>query len=248
MAAFAKTRYGKLHYREAGQGAPLVLLHATPRSSRAYSKLQPLLAPGHHVIAPDTLGFGLSDPLPKGASIEQLATSVADLLTSLGIEQAAVFGLHTGNKIAAALAAAEPTRISKLMLCGMSHSIILDPQRRETAIKTILRENPIAPNDVGDESERQDRAQGQASVEAIYAANYQFDLAATLPRIPIPTMVVELATPAEAHLGLQAASWRHHLADCSIATLHRSDRDVLERFPDELADIILRFLAQNRAT
>ena len=59
---YVDTRHGQVHYRESGKGAPLVLLHATPRSARVYTKLQALLAKRFHVIAPDTLGFGNSDP------------------------------------------------------------------------------------------------------------------------------------------------------------------------------------------
>ncbi len=50
-------------YREAGNaGQPhVVLLHGYPTSSHMYRHLIPLLADHYHVIAPDFLGFGLSD-------------------------------------------------------------------------------------------------------------------------------------------------------------------------------------------
>lgn len=225
-----------------------MLLHATPRSSRSYAKLIPLLAKSKFVIAPDTLGFGLSDPLPSDVTIEQLAQSVVDVLDALEIRQAAIFGLHTGNKIAAALAAGWPDRVCELLLCGMTHSIILDRPQREAAIKAILKANPIDPNKVPDPAERLDRLQGQASVDNIYAANYRFDLEAVLNQLVVPTLVVELATPAEAHLGHQAPEWAKRIPHCATAVIERSDRDVLERVPDELAALILSFLADRRMT
>ena len=240
--AFATTRHGKLHYQSAGDGKPLLLLHATPRSSEAYGNLIPLLAASHRVIAPDTLGFGASDPLPAEASIETLAASVVDLLDALAIDTAAVFGLHTGNKIAAAMAAGWPQRISALMLCGMSHSIILDEQRREAAIKAILAAHPIDPDDVTDAAERRDRIRARDSVTTLYAANYAFDLAVAVSELSLPMLLVELATPQEAHLGPQAPGWVKHVPHCKTAVIERSDRDLLERFPQELAAVILRFL------
>jgi hypothetical protein len=53
----------RLFYRQAGPaGAPVVvLLHGFPASSFMFRHLIPLLADRYHVIAPDHLGFGLSD-------------------------------------------------------------------------------------------------------------------------------------------------------------------------------------------
>jgi pimeloyl-ACP methyl ester carboxylesterase len=203
----------------------------------------PLLGNSRTVIAPDTLGFGLSDPLPADTSIEKLATGVADLMDALEVDRAAVFGLHTGNKIAAALAAGWPERVTALMLCGMSHSIIVDRQRREAAIKAILKANLIDPQNLN-EPERLDRIRAKDSIERMYAANYNFDLAAAVAQLDMPTRILELATAQEAHLGLQAPTWEALTANCSAAILQRSDRDVLERFPGELAKAILEFLAE----
>src|SRR5258708_11563616 len=56
----------RLFYREAGDAeAPvLVLLHGFPTSSHMFRHLLPALADEYRVIAPDHLGFGLSDAPP----------------------------------------------------------------------------------------------------------------------------------------------------------------------------------------
>src|ERR1700749_2574025 len=56
----------RLFYREAGDvDAPaVVLLHGFPTSSRMFRNLVPALAESYHVIAPDHLGFVLSDAQP----------------------------------------------------------------------------------------------------------------------------------------------------------------------------------------
>lgn len=54
-----------VHYRRAGSGPPIVLVHASPQSSLSLTPLIKFLAPRFTVFAFDTPGFGFSDPLPK---------------------------------------------------------------------------------------------------------------------------------------------------------------------------------------
>jgi pimeloyl-ACP methyl ester carboxylesterase len=63
---YATVRGRQLFYREAGPGdAPaVVLLHGFPASSFMFRELIPRLADRYHVIAPDHLGFDLSDAPP----------------------------------------------------------------------------------------------------------------------------------------------------------------------------------------
>ncbi len=241
---YADTRHGRVHYREAGVAAPLVLLHASPKSSRAYKALIPYLVDHHRIIAPDTLGFGESDPLPANVTMPMLADSMADLIEELDIVPAAVFGLHTGNKIGAALAAGHPGKVSHFILCGMTHSIILDQQEREAAIKTLV-QKPFARTDIS-EDEKQDRKQGASSIDAIYEANYGFDLAGTLTALNIPTLVLELATAEEAHLGRQAENVAARMPKGLALTFNGSDRDALDKKPALLAEMILSFTAEER--
>ena len=51
---------GKIYYAIKGQGPPVVLLHATPRSSNSFRELSSYLSKKYQVISIDTLGFGKS--------------------------------------------------------------------------------------------------------------------------------------------------------------------------------------------
>lgn len=51
----------KMHYVEAGQGEPILLLHGIPTSSYVWRNVIPYLAPLGRCIAPDLIGFGRSD-------------------------------------------------------------------------------------------------------------------------------------------------------------------------------------------
>ncbi len=136
--AYASIRGGQVHYVEAGQGPVLLLMHSAPRSSRAYRFLLPLLAPHFRCIAPDLPGFGQSDPLGGPVTMEALGAAMVEFLGSMGIARAHVFGYHTGNKVAAAMAANHPDAVERVILCGQIHSIIPDKDARNAAIHHIV--------------------------------------------------------------------------------------------------------------
>jgi pimeloyl-ACP methyl ester carboxylesterase len=115
---YADTPAGQIHYRTAGSGEPVLLLHQTPTSSNDYQRVIPFLTKKYKVVAMDTLGYGNSD-LPKGEpTIALYAQTVGHFMDSLGIKKAHVVGHHTGAMIAVELAATQPERIDKLVLSG----------------------------------------------------------------------------------------------------------------------------------
>ena len=128
--AYARTARGQVHYAEAGEGAPILLVGETPRGWQSFERLIPLLARDRRVIAIDLPGLGDSHPLPEPMSVPALAACVADFLAALGVERADVFGMHTGNKVAAALAADWPDRVDRLVLAGQTHSLTPEKDQR----------------------------------------------------------------------------------------------------------------------
>lgn len=135
---YVGTALGQVHYVREGRGEPLLLLAASGRSSRMFEGLLGRLSPHLDVCALDTPGFGLSDPLPEGTTIEQLAACVGEVLDGLGIDRTHLYGLHTGNKIATAFAGRWPGRVRRLVLAGQSHSLIPDRELRNRTILDIV--------------------------------------------------------------------------------------------------------------
>ena len=147
--AYADTPEGQIHYLSAGEGEPLLLLHQTG-SSRQFCRMMPLLAQRYRTFAPDNLGSGNSDPLPPWVRIPDLARSMVQFMDALGIEKAHVFGFHTGNKIATEMAAAWPSRVDRLVLCGKTHSIMAQHEALNSALTAVvapsIREFEAAPD------------------------------------------------------------------------------------------------------
>lgn len=135
---YARTGRGEMHFAQAGQGDAVLLLHATPRSHRYFRHALPLFARRYRTLAVDTPGFGNSHALPANASMQTLAECFVDFMDALSIERAHIVGLHTGNKIAAALAAGWPSRVGRVVLCGQTHSLVLDKTGRDDAIRDLV--------------------------------------------------------------------------------------------------------------
>src|SRR5262245_36306540 len=138
---YADTHYGQIHYQEAGEGPVLVLLPAATQAHYIFDSLMLKLAPSYRVIALDTLGSSFSAPFPANATFETLATSVLDCLDALSIERAHLYGIHTGNKIAAAFAARFPERTGDVIICGQSHSIVPGRAAREAQMRRVTEHN-----------------------------------------------------------------------------------------------------------
>jgi pimeloyl-ACP methyl ester carboxylesterase len=115
-------RQRQVHYRRAGAGPPVVLVHASPGSSASLQELIERVAlRGRSVIAPDTAGFGQSDPLPNDdhPSAADYAQVLGWALDAIGLERFDLYGTHTGAKIALELALSSPTSVRSLLLDGI---------------------------------------------------------------------------------------------------------------------------------
>ncbi|WP_448582219.1 alpha/beta fold hydrolase [Thermaurantiacus sp.] len=108
----------RVHYRRAGSGPPLLLVHQSPRSSAEFVPLIGRWAAHFTVIAPDTPGFGLSAPLPLARpECEDYADAMVALLDALGLPQVAAYGFHSGAIILVTAAKRHPHRFAALA-CG----------------------------------------------------------------------------------------------------------------------------------
>jgi pimeloyl-ACP methyl ester carboxylesterase len=110
-----------VHYRVAGRGPPVVLLHDSPRSSALHVPLLEALSADFTVIALDTPGYGHSEPLQGGPfEIADFSRALAATLDALGIRRAGFYGFHTSSKILLDFAVRHPERVSVAIMDGLS--------------------------------------------------------------------------------------------------------------------------------
>jgi pimeloyl-ACP methyl ester carboxylesterase len=121
------------------------MVHQSPRSSAEYEPLMRRWAQHFTCIAPDTPGFGQSDPLPGQPEIGDFAQALIELLDALGLQKTAAYGFHSGGIILVSAAGRSPTRFSALAVGGYA---IWTPQETALFGKSYL--PPFQPSAYGE--------------------------------------------------------------------------------------------------
>lgn len=117
---FADLLDRQVHYRSAGDGPPLLMIHASPGSSKQLEAKIGWLGRTRSVIAPDTPGNGDSPPLTLAApEIGDYADALPEFMDVMGIARCDVYGTHTGANIGLELALRHPDRVGRLILDGV---------------------------------------------------------------------------------------------------------------------------------
>lgn len=93
---------------------PLVLLHGWGASHKFWKYCFSAFAPRWRVIAPDLVGFGLSEKPDRDYSIEALSAWLGKFLDALKLDKVVLVGHSMGATIALTYAIANPGRLRKL--------------------------------------------------------------------------------------------------------------------------------------
>lgn len=121
----------RLHWVEAGEGPPVLLLHGFPEFWYEWRHQLPAVAAmGFRAVAPDLRGYNLSEK-PAGVEsyrIEKLVDDVQGLIRHLGVERAHVVGHDWGGLVTWWLAMLAPERVDRLVVINAPHP---DAFRRE---------------------------------------------------------------------------------------------------------------------
>ncbi len=129
-----------LHYLDQGRAKerPVLLLHGNPTWSFLWRKVIAGLE-GFRAVAPDLLGLGLSDRLPRlqDHTVDRHAAAVAELVAALDLEGMIVVAQDWGGPIAAAAAARAPERVAGLVLANTAVALPRIP--RGTAFHRFAR-------------------------------------------------------------------------------------------------------------
>lgn len=101
-----------LAHRSAGSGAPVVLLHGNPTSSRLWRNVLPHL-PGRR-LAPDLIGMGDSPRPDIAYTFDEHARYLDEWFDALGLDDVVLVGHDWGGALAADWASRHPSRVRGL--------------------------------------------------------------------------------------------------------------------------------------
>jgi len=114
---YYKTPVGRMHYLDEGEGDPIIFVHGNPSWSYQFRNVIKRLSNHHRCIAPDLIGFGLSDK-PKDWSYlpEDHAQLFEGFLESLDLHNMTIVVGDWGGPIGLSYAIKHPKRVKNLVI------------------------------------------------------------------------------------------------------------------------------------
>lgn len=144
----------RLHALEAGDGPLVLFCHGFPQLAWSWRhQLEAVGRAGYRAVAVDMPGYGRSDKPDVTYDVVWLADTLADLIASLGHEQAVVVGHDWGGAVVWPLARLHPERVAGVVGVNMpdlphtpiSPVALLASMRPERPNYIVQFQEPVAP-------------------------------------------------------------------------------------------------------
>ena len=129
--AYVDTTRGQLHYRQCGEGEPLVLLQLLPFGGMMFEPVMPLLAErGYACYAIDLMGYGRSDKRTSEWLVDDFSENLLEAFEQLDITPSTIVGGHFSALIAVDLAVRAEGQVERLVIDGIPIWTAEDRQQR----------------------------------------------------------------------------------------------------------------------
>jgi len=106
----------RLHYRDTGQGPPVILLHGLGGDGSRWSSTTAALADEFRVIALDQIGFGESDKPLVNYNHALLAEFLVEFMRAIDAPRASIVGHSMGAFVGTYVAVQHPDKVDRLVL------------------------------------------------------------------------------------------------------------------------------------
>ncbi|MEU1998041.1 alpha/beta hydrolase [Nocardia gamkensis] len=256
---FAIVEGRNLHYKRAGTGPSVLLLHGSGSSLHCFDQVAAALSSSFDVIRPDLPGFGLTGPrADRDYRIQTFAETVAAFSDAIGVSKASVVGNSLGGNIAWNFALDYPQRVDRLVLInatgypGKSLPLALRLARnpagrvlmRHLASRSATERNlrsavgtrkSVVDDAMVDRVHAMLTRPGNQEAFIDFANTEQIDRTAELPAITAPTLVLRSASVDGQHFTRDIAG--------SLERVHPSGGHLLpDEDPEWVAGAVLTFL------
>lgn len=256
----------RTNYLDAGEGAPVVLVHGSGPGVSAYANWRltiPRLASSFRVLAPDMVGFGFTErPEPITYHLDTWVGQLIGFLDALGLDRVSIVGNSFGGGLALRVAARHPERVDRLVLMGSAGvrfelteglDAVWGYQPSVPAMRRLLDIFAFDRTLVSDElAEVRYRASVEPGVHESYAQMFPaprqrwVDALATpddeLAALRHPTLVVHGREDAVIPLS-NAVHLLHTIPDCRLHVFGRCGHWTQIEHAQEFADLVAGFLA-----
>ncbi|MEE9146136.1 MAG: alpha/beta hydrolase [Candidatus Tectomicrobia bacterium] len=237
----------RIRYQEAGQGEPLVSLHGAGgmRLSRSHA----LLAQQYRVIVFEVPGFGHSPANERSQAMPELARTMAQAATNLGLKHFNLMGNSFGGKLALWLAIEQPERVPALVLVapaairpeGDGPPQALSPEERRARLYAHPeRQAPEPPPDPVIV------AQQQALVQRLIGPARDEVLESRMPGLNIPVLVLfgtmDRMIPSE-----MGRHYCEKLPNCHLVLVYDAGHAVDADRPEAFVSVVSDFLQHHEA-
>jgi pimeloyl-ACP methyl ester carboxylesterase len=116
-AKFIEVDGVKVHYKDAGHGPAVLLVHGTMGDLDDWDGWLPTLARDHRVLRFDMPGFAMTGPLPSGNySVDRMMSFIDAFMDLMGEEHFAIAGTSYGGLVSFRYAATRTDRVTALIL------------------------------------------------------------------------------------------------------------------------------------
>ena len=210
-----------IFYEVAGEGPPLVLLHANPFDHAMWLYQIAHFSQRYTVLAPDLRGYGRSEKPETPFTFADMATDVLGVVRDRGFPHVALIGCSIGATLALSLALDHPDLVRALVLVGgeagnppVFARLADDYAARPLADQRRAHMRMIADPDFSrsalgayllDAALESTPALSRGTIAQIFRARTAVDLRARLGEVAVPTLVVNGATDVSLESGRYTA-------------------------------------------
>ncbi|MBC7984682.1 MAG: alpha/beta hydrolase [Candidatus Obscuribacterales bacterium] len=258
--SYADSRYGQLHVATAypsGGGfderTPLICLHMSGGSTRAFGALLPELGRERSVYAVDLPGHGNSDVATGNLTVADYAGAITDFANGLRLRTFDIFGIEAGALVAAELAIARGQQVRRVVFASVPYSsqpiksistrgesLLIDDDGSQIMEEwqRVVKQRGAKVSTPALQSQFADQLRAGAQAFALRAAMNEYPTAQRLPLVRQPSLVL---CPAD-DLREQTLRAKSCLAHGSLTELPEFGNGILTAAPLKVAQLTRDFL------
>jgi non-heme chloroperoxidase len=262
----------QIHYRDHGQGQPVVLIHGYPLDGNSWERQErALLAAGHRVITYDRRGFGRSSQPTVGYDYDTFAADLNTLLDHLKLDDVVLVGFSMGTgEVTRYIGKYGTARVHKAALLGVIPPFLLKTDDNDDGVdakvfddikSAIVADRYAYFKDFLDNFYNVDVLGGKRISEQAWQASFNLaasaspyatyacvdtwltDFRADLPKNDVPTLVIHGTEDRILPFSATAQRLPDLIADLRLVKVEGGPHNIAWTHPEEVNKALLGFLA-----